>query len=72
MSVGFLDKVNGAAMLFRFILPLMVSMMMYMIVEERRDTKEMRVLLENHLRHDMIQIFSRLDRIESEVGIPPR
>ena len=67
MKPDILDKVNGWAVILRFILPGMVAIMLYWMGEIRTDVRAMELALSNHLFTDVSGIKERLASIEAKL-----
>ena len=65
-------RLNGVSVVFRFITPCMIGILMAMTSSLLSDIREMRFSLSNHLNTDVKEISERLARIEQQLGIPPR
>ena len=62
------DKINGVGSLFRFITPVLITIVIFILGQILSDTKELKNLFGNHLEHHRvieIKIGERLSSIET-------
>lgn len=62
------DTINGFGILFRFITPVMVGLVMTMVAWLHADVKAVKLAITNHLVHDVSDIKERLARVETEIS----
>ena len=59
------NKINGIGIFLRFLTPLMVGFLLMLATDIRQSIKDVQEKLDNHIEHEVREIFERMSSMEA-------